>query len=171
MYLWWSLCTSYLHACQVRVTLRYIFQVLVNSLVCWFCTYTLGFVLFQIVSDTENTPPPPPLPFAGWMRLRMARSFLTNTWQKIKAVASWTKTKREVNSVPVCDTEPKESLLAEWGLKWLGCSLCLAENRLLRKATVTNGMHFKDLKYWGAWDTTCRHKASDISPSIQKGYR
>ena len=49
MYLWWNLCTLYLHAYQVRVTvgdrslllyLCYIFQALVNSLLCWFCTST-----------------------------------------------------------------------------------------------------------------------------------
>ena len=41
--LWWSLCALYLHACQVRVTVGdlglccytcYVFQALINSLVC-----------------------------------------------------------------------------------------------------------------------------------------
>ena len=44
MYFWWSLCTLYLHACQVRVTIGdsglccctcFVFQALTNSLVCW----------------------------------------------------------------------------------------------------------------------------------------
>ena len=45
MYLWWSLCTLYLLACQVRVTvgdsglcfwfLRDVFRALVNSFACW----------------------------------------------------------------------------------------------------------------------------------------
>ena len=56
MYLWWSLCALYLHACQVRYCrwLRFlllylcVFQALINSIVCWFCTSTLGPVLFQI---------------------------------------------------------------------------------------------------------------------------
>ena len=46
MYLWWSLCTLYLHACQVRVT-AHIFVVelvLINSLVCWF--YCLDLIRF-----------------------------------------------------------------------------------------------------------------------------
>ena len=50
MYLWWSLCTLYLLACQVRVTIgdsglcccaivmSKIFWALINSFVCWFCT-------------------------------------------------------------------------------------------------------------------------------------
>ena len=43
MYLWWSLCTLNLHACQVRVRslllcLCDIFWLLVNSLACWFST-------------------------------------------------------------------------------------------------------------------------------------
>ena len=58
MYLWWSLCTLYLPACQVRVAgmpgesyrrwhwslLLYscdVFWVLINSLVCWFCHLSL----------------------------------------------------------------------------------------------------------------------------------
>ena len=59
MYFWWSLCTLYLHACQVRVTvgdsvrslllcLCDVFRMLINSLICWFCTSALGLVLFQI---------------------------------------------------------------------------------------------------------------------------
>ena len=59
MHLWWSLCTLYLHACQVTVTigsrlrslllyLCYVFQALINYLVCWFCMSTLGLLLFQI---------------------------------------------------------------------------------------------------------------------------
>ena len=45
MYLWWSLCTLYLHACQVSYRRRlgslllylcYVFRALINSLVCWF---------------------------------------------------------------------------------------------------------------------------------------
>jgi len=42
-YLWWSLCTLYLHACQVRVIVgssglcrTYVFWVLINSFACWF---------------------------------------------------------------------------------------------------------------------------------------
>ena len=55
--LWWNLCTLYLHACQVsyhrqlRSLFLYlcdIFWALINSLVCWVCTSTLGLVLFQI---------------------------------------------------------------------------------------------------------------------------
>ena len=43
MYLWWSLCTLNLHACQVRVRslllcLCDVFWALFNSLVCWFST-------------------------------------------------------------------------------------------------------------------------------------
>ena len=82
MYLWWSLCTLHLHACQVRVCrrlrflllyLRYLFRALINSLVwlrslllylsylfralinflvCWFSTKALGFILFQIHGRT-----------------------------------------------------------------------------------------------------------------------
>ena len=59
MHLWWSLCTLYLHACQVTVTigsrlrslllyLCYVFQALINYLVCRFCMSTLGLLLFQI---------------------------------------------------------------------------------------------------------------------------
>ena len=79
MYLWWSLCTLYLHACLVRVTVDVplvefmylvftrmpgesycrrlrslllclcdVFRMLINSLICWFCTSALGLVLFQI---------------------------------------------------------------------------------------------------------------------------
>ena len=33
------------------------------------------------------------------------------------------------------------------------------------KATLTSGLLF-DLKCWGAWDTTCRHNAKNITPSI-----
>ena len=54
-YLWWSLCTLYLHACQVSYhrqfrSLLYLcctFLALINSLVCWFCTRILGLILFQ----------------------------------------------------------------------------------------------------------------------------
>ena len=41
-YLWWSLCTLYLHACQVsyrrslQLCLCYVFWALISSLVCWF---------------------------------------------------------------------------------------------------------------------------------------
>ena len=55
--LWWSLCTCYLLACQVRVTVGDsglccfcfcdVFRVQINSLVCWFCTSALGLVLFH----------------------------------------------------------------------------------------------------------------------------
>ena len=48
--LWWSSCTLYLHACQVRVTVGYsslccctcvyVFPVLPNSFVCWSNTHT-----------------------------------------------------------------------------------------------------------------------------------
>ena len=58
MYLWLSLCTLYLHACQVRVTVTIgdsglccclcdVFWELINSLVCCFCASTLGLVLFR----------------------------------------------------------------------------------------------------------------------------
>ena len=40
MYLWWSFCALYLHACQVCLLyLCYVFRVVINSLVCWFDTY------------------------------------------------------------------------------------------------------------------------------------
>ena len=62
MYLWWSLCTLYLHACQVRVTvgssgLRCCICVMYieckfNSLLCWFCTSGLGLFLFQIFDQS-----------------------------------------------------------------------------------------------------------------------
>ena len=55
--LWWSLCTCYLLACQVRITVGDsglccfcfcdVFRVQINSLVCWFCTSALGLVLFH----------------------------------------------------------------------------------------------------------------------------
>ena len=54
MHLWWSLCTSYLHACQgesYRRRLRSLlclFRALINSLVFWFCTSALGLVPFRI---------------------------------------------------------------------------------------------------------------------------
>ena len=88
MYLWWSLCTLYLLACQVRVTIGTtnvplvefmylvftcvpgesyhmhlgslllclcdIFQALTNSHVSWFCTSTLGLVLFHTVTSSWN---------------------------------------------------------------------------------------------------------------------
>ena len=64
MYLWWSLCTLYLHACQMRVTVddsslcccTYVFWALISSLVCWFRTRALGLVLFQIYVNTCQTP-------------------------------------------------------------------------------------------------------------------
>ena len=60
--LWWSVFTLYLHACQVRVTVGDsglccclcddVFRLLINSLVCWFCTRfctsALDLFLFQI---------------------------------------------------------------------------------------------------------------------------
>ena len=57
MYLWWSLCTLYLHACLVSYSRRprslllylcYVYRALINSLVCSFCTSALGLVMFQI---------------------------------------------------------------------------------------------------------------------------
>ena len=57
MSLWWSLCTLYLHMCQVRVILGDSglccicvtpFKTLMNSLVCWFCRSALGLILFQV---------------------------------------------------------------------------------------------------------------------------
>ena len=55
--LWWSLCTCYLFACQVRITVGDsglccfcfcdVFRVQINSLVCRFCTSALGLVLFH----------------------------------------------------------------------------------------------------------------------------
>ena len=67
MYLWWSLCTSYLHACQMRVTVGdsglcccacvAYFEHLFNSLVCWFRTSALGLVLFQIwINEISKLP-------------------------------------------------------------------------------------------------------------------
>ena len=39
-------------ACSyIYIYLRYVFRVLINSLVCWFCTSALGFVLFQIFAN------------------------------------------------------------------------------------------------------------------------
>ena len=66
MYLWCSLCTLYLHACQVRVTVGdwglccyscYVFWTLINSLVCWFYT------------EQGCGPPFIPLPSRGLMNL------------------------------------------------------------------------------------------------------
>ena len=60
MYLWRSLCTLYLHACQVRFTVGNsglcccvsVWCLLsANSLVCWFYMSALGFVLFQTVKQ------------------------------------------------------------------------------------------------------------------------
>ena len=62
MYFWWSVCTLYLHASDVWVTVGdsgfccYVW-VLINSLVCWFCTSALGFILLQIVIMTESEHP------------------------------------------------------------------------------------------------------------------
>ena len=40
-------------------------------------------------------------------------------------------------------------------------------DRLTGKATVKSGLpQSEDLKRWGAWDNTWRHKATDITPSI-----
>ena len=56
MYLWWTLCTLHLLAGQVSyhrwlrsLLFVYVFWVLINSLMCWFCTSALGLILFQIV--------------------------------------------------------------------------------------------------------------------------
>ena len=60
MYLWQSLCTLYLHACQVRFTVGNsglcccvsVWCLLsANSLVCWFYMSALGFILFQTVKQ------------------------------------------------------------------------------------------------------------------------
>ena len=61
IHLWWSLCTLYLPACQVRVTVGDsglcccdcydVFWVLINSLVGWFCRSALGLVPFQICAS------------------------------------------------------------------------------------------------------------------------
>ena len=54
MCLWWSLCTLYLHAWQVsyrtrlRTLLLRLFRALINSLVWWFLRSALGLALFQI---------------------------------------------------------------------------------------------------------------------------
>ena len=80
MYFWWSLCSLYLHACQVRVPLMefmylvfirmqgeiyrrrlkslllymcYVFRALIIYLVCWFCTSALGLILFEIFDRTK----------------------------------------------------------------------------------------------------------------------
>ena len=48
--------TSSWHTCQVRVLLMClsdIFWVLINSLVCWFCTSALGRILFQILQSSS----------------------------------------------------------------------------------------------------------------------
>ena len=37
---------------------------------------------------------------------------------------------------------------------------------LMGKATIASGLRLINLKYWGTWDTTCGHKAKDITPSI-----
>ena len=64
MYLWWSLCTMHLPACQVSycrqlrllfLCLRDIFRVLINSLVCWFCACAVGLFLIQIVTIPVQT--------------------------------------------------------------------------------------------------------------------
>jgi len=39
-------------------------------------------------------------------------------------------------------------------------------DRLVGKATSQVVCFLEDLKCWEAWDTTCRHKAKDITPSI-----
>ena len=39
-------------------------------------------------------------------------------------------------------------------------------DRLAGKATLTSGLLLRDLKCWEAWDTTCGHKAKNITPSI-----
>ena len=53
---------AHLHTCQMRVTvgdsslllyLCYVFQVLINSFVCWFCMSTLGLILIQICHMKE----------------------------------------------------------------------------------------------------------------------
>ena len=70
MRLWWSLCTLYLFACQVRVTVGdsglcccfYVFQGLINSLVCWSnqvkCHNSVFLTLVKVsrilVSNTEQ---------------------------------------------------------------------------------------------------------------------
>ena len=38
--------------------------------------------------------------------------------------------------------------------------------KLAGKATITSGCVLEDLKCWGARDTTCGHRAKDITPSI-----
>ena len=64
MYLWWSLCTMHLPACQVSycrqlrllfLCLRDIFRVLINSLVYWFCAGAVGLFLIQIVTIPVQT--------------------------------------------------------------------------------------------------------------------
>ena len=51
MDLWWSSCALFT---QLWSFLLYnIFQVLINSLVCWFCTSALGLVLFQICVSAQ----------------------------------------------------------------------------------------------------------------------
>ena len=48
MYLWWSLYTLLLdEANSLLLYLCYVFQALINSLVCWSCTSALGLVLFH----------------------------------------------------------------------------------------------------------------------------
>ena len=41
---------------SLLLSLRYIFWVLINSLVCWFCRSTLGLVLFQICYSQNKLP-------------------------------------------------------------------------------------------------------------------
>ena len=67
MYPWWGLCTLYFtrmpgesYRRRLRSSLlylSYVFQALINSLVCWFCTSALG-LLFEIIwgpfSPTES---------------------------------------------------------------------------------------------------------------------
>ena len=59
----------------------------------------------------------------------------------------------------------------EWEVQTGMCrwSTSIFENscgcRLASRATLTNGL-LEDLKCWEAWDTTCGHKAKDITPLI-----
>ena len=66
MYFWWSLCTLYLHACQVRVAVgdsglcccscvTYFKHKLTPLCVGWFCTISLGLILFQSCLSFSNS--------------------------------------------------------------------------------------------------------------------
>jgi len=82
MYSWWSLRTLYSLTRQVRVTIAVgdwvfvtvfvwhlmIYQMLINSLVCWFCISMLGLVPFQIMAAC-----------VGIFNVHRCRAYITQT--------------------------------------------------------------------------------------------